>query len=96
MFVFIFFLLLFYMEDKVGLVWNSFVGAILLLVSVLVYNYYNRTNKTKSEMKEEEKQLSNLVVLIFSPEEQAFARKRRRRKTGRYNRKFPKYIFISK
>lgn len=54
------------MEDKVGLVWNSFVGAILLLVSVLVYNYYNRTNKTKSEMKEEEKQLSNLIVLILT------------------------------
>ena len=39
---------------------------------------------------------NNLFVLMFSPEEQAFASKRRRRKTGRFNRKFPKDVFISK
>lgn len=54
------------MEAKVSLIWNSFVGGILLLVAILIFYNSNKKSKVSSESKEEQTQVANWVAFGFT------------------------------
>jgi len=53
------------LEAKAGLIWNSFLGGIFILVAILIFYNYNKKPKVQSEIKEDKPQGPNWVALGF-------------------------------
>ena len=50
------------LEAKASLVWNSFLGGVMILVAIVIFYFYNKKSKVPSEIKEDKPQGPNWLA----------------------------------